>query len=55
MKWTSKPNYIEQKTFDKDLLAINKIETTVILAKPAYAGTCILEVIKVPMYGFHYN
>ena len=55
LKWTSKPSYIAQKIFDKDLVAIHKIKTTLILNKPAYFGMCKLELSKVPVYEFHYD
>ena len=41
--------------FERDLVLIPKIKTTVMLSKPAYVGMCILQLRKVPMYEFHYD
>ena len=55
LKWTSKPIYVAQEIFDNDLVAIQKIKTTLTLNKPAPVGMCILELSKVLMYGFCYD
>ena len=54
LKWISKPNFITQKIFDSNLVAIHKIKTNLQFNKPAYVGMCILELSKVPMYEFLY-
>ena len=50
LKWTSKLNFVTQKKFDNNLVAIHKIKTTSTLKKKAYVEMCILELSKVPMY-----
>ena len=35
LKWTSKPTYISQKSFDNDLVVIRKGKVTLTLNKPA--------------------
>ena len=47
LKWT-------HKIFDNDLVTIRKKKVTLMLNKPAYIGMCILELIEVLMYEFHY-
>ena len=54
-KWTSKPRYMSPKIFENDLVAMRKNKATLTLNKPAYTGTCILELSKVLMYEFHYD
>ena len=41
--------------FNKNLLAIHKINEVLVLNKPAYVGICILDLSKTLMYDFHYN
>ena len=55
LKWTSKPGYMSHNIFDNDLVAISKNKVSLTLKKPAYIGMCILELIKVLMYEFHYD
>ena len=55
MKWTSKPGYMSQNIFDKNLVAVRKSKVTLTLNKPAYVGMCILDLSKVLMYEFHYS
>ena len=55
LKWTSKPSYLSHKILDNDLVAIRKNKVALTLKKPAYIGMCILELIKVLMYKFHYD
>ena len=55
LKWTSKPSYLSHKILDNDLVAIRKNKVTLTLKKPAHIGMCILELIKVLMYKFHYD
>ena len=55
LKWTSKPIYLAQRIFDKDLVAIHNIKTTLTLNKSAYVRIYILELSKVPMDEFHYD
>ena len=41
--------------FDNNLVAIQKRKVVLKLNKPAYIGTCILDLSKVVMYKFHYD
>ena len=55
LKCVSKPNFISQKIFDKNFVAIHCIKTVLTLNKPIYLGFCILEPSKLLMYKFHYD
>ena len=55
LKWKSKPSYMSQKLFDIDLVVIRKSKVTLMLNKPAYVGTRILDLSKVLMYEFHFD
>ena len=50
-----KPNFISQKIFDKNFVAVHQIKAGLILNKPIYFGFCILELTKLLMYKFHYD
>ena len=41
LKWTSKPSYMSQNIFAKNLVAIPKSTVIFTLNKPAYAEMCI--------------
>ena len=49
------PGYISNKTLDNDLVMLSKSKVTLTLNKPAYVGTCTLDVNKVMIYEFHYD
>ena len=55
LKYTSRPTYITQKSFDKDYAAIHEIKPILILNKPTYIGFTVLDLSKWKMYDFHYN
>ena len=55
MIWASKPSFVTQKIFDKNLVGIHKNQTTLTFIKSAYLGMCICELSEVPMYGFQYD
>ena len=55
LKWTSKLSYVSHKIFDNDLVGIGKNKFRLTLKKPAYIGTCILELSKILMQEFHYD
>ena len=42
LKCASKPNFISQKIFHKNFIAVHKIKTVLTLNKPIYVGFCIL-------------
>ena len=54
-KLTSKLSYMSHKIFDYNLAALRKCKLSLKLKKPTYIGMCILELIKVLMYEFHYD
>ena len=54
-KIVNKSNFISQKIFDKNFVAVHCAKKVLTLNKPSYAGFCILELSKLLMYCFHYN
>ena len=54
-RYVSKPNFISQKVFSKDFVAIHQIKSVLILDKINYVGFSILELSKLLMYKFHYE
>ena len=54
-KCANKPNFISQKIFDKNFVAVHCSKTVLTLNKPIYVGFCILEFSKLLMYQFHYD
>ena len=50
----NKPNFISQKIFDKNFVAIHCVKTVLTLNKQIYVGFSILELSKLLMYQFHY-
>ena len=55
LKCVSKPNFILQKIFGKNFIAVHQIKTVLTLNKLIYVGFCILELSKLLMYQFHYD
>ena len=55
LKCVNKPNFVSQKIFDKNFVAIHCVKTVLTLNKPIYAGFCILELSKLLKYQFHYK
>ena len=51
----NKPNFICQKIFDKNFVAVHCSKTVLTLNKPIYVGFSILELPKLLMYQFHYD
>ena len=51
----SKPNFISQKIFSKNFVAIHQIKPVLILNKPIYLAFSILDLSKFLMYIFHYE
>ena len=51
----SKPSSVSQKIFNKNFVAIHEIKPVLILNKPIYVGSSILNLNKLLMYGFHYK
>ena len=55
LKCVSKPTFVSQKKFSKNLVTIHKIKPVLVLNKPIYVGFSILELSKLLMYDFHYR
>ena len=51
----SKPAFVSQKIFSKNLVAIHKIKSVLVLNKPIYVGFSISELSKLLMYDFRYG
>ena len=54
-KHASTGNFISGKMFNENLFAINRIKEELVLNRPIYIGTAILDLSKLFMYDFHYN
>ena len=55
VKCISKPSFVSQKIFSKNLVAIHEIKPISTLNKPIYVGFIILDLSKLLMYEFHYK
>ena len=55
LKCTSKPSFMLREIFHNSLVAILGGKLALKLSKPAYIGTCILDLSKVMMYEFHHD
>ena len=53
VRCVSKLNFLSQKIFSKNFIAIHQIKTVLTLDKPIYVGFSILELSKLLMYKFH--
>ena len=51
----SKPSFVSQKMFSKNLVTIHEIKPVLTLSKPTYVGFSILDLSKYLMYEFHYK
>ena len=54
-KCVSKPSFVSQKIFNKNLVPIHKTNQVLTLDKSIYVGFSILDLNKFLMYEFHYN
>ena len=54
-RYVSKPSFVSQKIFSKNLVAIHEIKPVLTLDKLIYAGFSILDLSKLLMYQFHYK
>ena len=54
-KYVSKPCFVSQKIFNKDLVAIHEIKLILTLDKPIYVRFSVIDLIKLLMHDFHYN
>ena len=55
LKWVSRTNFVSQKIFDENFVAIHMKEVTLTLNKSIYVGFPVLELSKTLMYDWHYN
>ena len=55
LKYTSRPNYVTHKLFNKHFAAIHEIKPVLILNKLIHVGFTVLDLSKWLMYDFHYN
>ena len=55
IKRVSRLNFVSQKIFSKNFIAVHLIKSVLILNKPIYVGFSILELSKLLMYKFHYD
>ena len=55
VRCVSKPNFVSQKIFSKNFVAIHQIKPVFILNKLIYVGFSILDLSKMLMYKFHYE
>ena len=54
-KYVSRPSFISQKTFNKNLVAIHETKPVLTLNKPISVGFRILDWRKLLMYEFYYK
>ena len=55
LKVVSRHSLVSQKILDKNLVAVHKKKSALLLNKPIYVGFSILELSKMIMYDWHYN
>ena len=55
LRRVSKSNFISQKIFDKNFIAVHQTIPVLTLNKPIYVGFSIFELSKLLMYKFHYD
>ena len=55
LRCVSKPNFISQKIYDKNFIAVHQKKSLLTLNKPIYVGVSILELSKLLIYKFHYH
>ena len=55
VRCVTKPNFISQKRFSKNFVAIYQIKPVLILNKPIYVAFSILDLSRLLMYKFHYE
>ena len=54
-KWVSRPTFVSQKIFNKNLVAIDEIKPILMPDKPIFVSKCISNLGKRFMYDHHYN
>ena len=54
-KYVSRPSFVSEKIFNKNLVAIHEIKPVLTLDKQIYVGFTILDLSKLLMYELHYK
>ena len=54
-KYVSKPSFVSQKIFSKNVVAVHEIKPILTLDKPIYVRFSVLDLSKLLMYEFHYK
>ena len=54
-KYVIKPNFVSQKIFSENFVAIHENKLVLTLNKPTSVGFSILNLSKLLIYEFHYN
>ena len=54
-KYVSKPGFVSQKNFNKNLATIYEIKPVLTLDKPIYVEFSVRDLSKLLMYDYHYN
>ena len=55
VRCVSRPSFVSQKIFSKNVVAVPRIKPVLTLNKPIYVGFSILQLSKSLMYEFHYK
>ena len=55
VKCISKPSFVSQKIFSKNVVAIHEVKQVLTLNEPIYVGFSILDLSKLLMYEFYYK
>ena len=55
VRCVSRPSFVSQKIFSKNLVVVHRIKLVLTLNKPIYVGFSILELSKSLMYELHYK
>jgi hypothetical protein len=55
LKLVAKPQFIQQKIYSENLVAVKQLPKKVVLNKPVYVGVSVLDLSKLHMYDFHYE
>ena len=54
-KIVCKPQFMQQKIYSENLVAVKQVKKTITLNKPIYIGVAVLDLSKLHMYQFHYD
>ncbi|XP_073982716.1 uncharacterized protein [Rhodnius prolixus] len=54
-KLIAKPNFLDRKIYDENLVGVQMAKTKLYFNKPIYVGLSVLDISKTVLYGFHYE